>query len=329
MCGLRILEYSPDGGSFIVAGNAGPAAQPELVFYGRHTGWNGKFLWKGAGPRCLAFTHDSQMFITAAEDGKIQVWDALTFAGRSASQNPRFPDPLMTLHGLPQAISSLAISPDDTLLACGSVKGELTVRHWKPADTSPPQVVIEARREAAISSLCFSPDGAKLVVTRDSSTSSVDLWDISPGGHPAQFHRQSLFEGATANAQSSSFSSDGRFLAIGGKRSVMVWDRTRGLASELPNLPENESNQVTRVAYAKGNRPLLAIGFSDGTLSIWEDSCELARIHAHDKRISGLAFTPDGLNLTTAADDGGLIRFWNLSSLLTYQPRLQSARLTQ
>jgi hypothetical protein len=84
------------------------------------------------------------------------------------------------------------------------------------------------------------------------------------------------------------------------------------MASDLPGLPGADWNHVTRVAYSKGERPLLAVGFSDGTLSIWKDLCELARLHAHDKRITGLAFTPDEKHVATVAEDGVQLRFWNL-----------------
>ena len=132
--GLRILEYSPDGRYLIVAGQAGSQAVPELVFYDRQTGWNARFLWNGAGPRCLAFTPDSKRFVTGAEDGKIQIWDVSSFAGRSATQSPRFPDPLAHARRGSSGRLALAISPDGSLLASGSVKGELTVRRWNPSD---------------------------------------------------------------------------------------------------------------------------------------------------------------------------------------------------
>ena len=70
------------------------------------------------------------------------------------------------------------------------------------------------------------------------------------------------------------------------------------------------------MAYSQGDRHLLAVGFSDGTVSIWEDLCELARIHAHDKRITGLAFAPDGKTLATAAEAGPQVRFWDISPVL-------------
>ena len=104
--GVRILEHSPDGRYLILAGQAGLYAVPEMVLYDRETGWSGQFLWKGAGPRCLVFTRDSKRFITGTDDGKIQVWDAASFVGRSATQSSRFPDPLATLDDGHQAVSA-------------------------------------------------------------------------------------------------------------------------------------------------------------------------------------------------------------------------------
>ena len=164
--GSNILEYSPDGRYLIVAGNAGSQAVPELVLYDRQTGWNGRFIWKGDGPRCLVFTRDSKVFITGADDGTIQVWDTSSFVGQSPTENLGFPEPIADINYGHKAVSSLAISPDGRLLASGSVKGELAIRQWRPSentvqqfnDNSPPQRVVEVRRGAAISSLSFSPD---------------------------------------------------------------------------------------------------------------------------------------------------------------------------
>ena len=211
---------------------------------GRRAGVAGSY---GRAPGLGAWSSlaTARVFITGADDGTIQVWDTSSFVGQSPlRESTAFPSLSRTIDDGHQAVSSLAISPDGSLLASGSVKGELTIRQWKPSenavqqfkDISPPQRVIEVRRGAAISSLSFSPDGARLVVTLDSSTSTVDQWDIIPGD-PAQIHRRGVFDGAPSNAQSSSFSSDGRFLAIGGKRSVVVWDRQRGLSNDVPSLP--------------------------------------------------------------------------------------------
>ena len=154
-------------------------------------------------------------------------------------------------------------------------------------------------------------------MTRDSPTSTVDQWGIIRGD-PAQIQRQGVFDGAPSNAQRSSFSSDGRFLAIGGKRAVVVWDRQRGLSNEVPRWLGADTTllQVTRVTYSRGDQHLLAIAFSDGTVSISEDMCELARIHAHERRITGLAFAPDGKTLATAEEAGPQVRFWDISPVL-------------
>jgi WD40 repeat protein len=132
---------------------------------------DGKILASGSGTHLGSPTARSEVSFT---DDAIQLWDV-------ASRQP-FVVPFI---GHTNAVSSIAFSPDGTILASGS--DDATIRLWdvvggQPLDSLPSgySVVIAGEEAAshAMKSVAFSPDG--MFLASGSNDTSIHLWDLDP-----------------------------------------------------------------------------------------------------------------------------------------------------
>jgi WD40 repeat protein len=149
-------------------------------------------------------------------------------------------------------------------------------------------------------SLAFSPDGDKLA----SSTLSNDVWLMDD----ARGVRTVLPRGRMDAVRSLAFSTDGRFLAIGGPGPVVRLVDTFS-ASDLGELEPDGGNSASQVAISPDGR-YLAAGGGSGTVTIWErhGRRRLGALAGRDA-ITALGFAPDGSTLAVG-DETGRVRLW-------------------
>jgi WD40 repeat protein len=183
--------------------------------------------------RSLAFSPDSQQFITSDVNGKIQAWNI------SNAQPIDQPNEEYT-HAV-----SFALSPE--LLAIGS-KDKIVVLN---GEGTLPQ--IEARGENTI--LVFSRDGSLLAST--DSTGQINIWK----------HQNSEFTAVASfvkeQAMSLSFSPDGTLLAVGTARNLHLIDPATG--EEVARIPHIDI--VNGVSFS-GDGSILATA-SSKVLQFW------------------------------------------------------------
>jgi WD40 repeat protein len=132
-------------------------------------------------------------------------------------------------------------------------------------------------------------------------------WCMSAGAQQPEASAQPK----TTPVRCIAFSRDGRSLAVayGGNDEFVVWD----VAGRKPLYTGREKAQIRTVAYSPLG-DLLAVGVGPATKLFDPKTNRVRReLDGHHKLVRGLAFTPDGKQLTTAGADQS-VKLWDLAS---------------
>jgi WD40 repeat protein len=181
--------------------------------------------------------------------------------------------------------TSLAFSPDGTLLAGGHESNGVGVVTVKSADTGETERTL-ADHDLAVESVAFSPEGELLATASDDGT--VGVWNIATGKEIQRLSGPPTSDGAPPYMLTLSFSADGKLLAAGGVGGTIVWStREWAAVAQLP--------AATDVEFAPGAVPRLAAALSGSNGVVIRDilSGRSVRI-ASSRRVADVAFRRDG-----------------------------------
>jgi eukaryotic-like serine/threonine-protein kinase len=264
----------------------------------------------------VAVSPDGQRLATAADDGRVGVWDLKSsnrclhlFVSRHSRTYSRLLDlalsmtaPISPIFDRDQ-MRALAFAPAGRLLAAASEDGQvvlwdaLTGKEWSALPGE----------HAEVSCLAFSPDG-KLLATNNGS--HIELWDVSVAKEaPVRLH---TLEGHNGTVRSLAFSPDGCCLASGTEDGdVRLWDVVSGMeAKQL----QGHVAAVSSLAFHPDGKTLASAGW-DGTVRLWHVSAgrEMMVLQPGVPLLHSVVFSPDGTTLAAGGErpnGRGEIWFW-------------------
>lgn len=204
------------------------------------------------------------------------------------------------LLGHKSPLTSIAFSPDGTLLASGSY--DTAIRIWD-VESGHCTLTIEPNH-TMVKSVCFSPD--RNLLAAGYYDQALEVWDVRNG------QRVTSLTGLATGTTCLSFSPDGKFLAASSLDSFLrVWSM--------------ESNECI-LKIQTGNRRLFSVTFSpDGVLlasggmnqeiQIWsvESGVCTSTLRGHSDRITTLHFGRSGTLLASGSADS-TARLWDLQT---------------
>jgi WD40 repeat protein/serine/threonine protein kinase/tetratricopeptide (TPR) repeat protein len=288
--GLNTAVFSPDG---------------KLVFAGAGS-WDGTGqVWDAAtskpvGPP-LTYEFGSSMHVSAfSPDSKtvaaggyakghyrtVRMWDART--GKDVGVPMRHEE----------AVTTLAFSPDGTMLLTGSK--DQTARLWDARTGRP--VGEPFKHKGEVTSVAFSRDGGTVLTA--SLDRTAQLWQVATRQPlcPPLTHE----DGVTCAA----FSPDGTVVVTGSAdHTARLWSAKTGLPI---GMPLRHTAAVRAVAFSPDGG-LVLTGSDDHTARLWHAATGIpvGKPLEHSGKVTALAFHPDGRRAVTTSADRG-VRLWDI-----------------
>jgi WD40 repeat protein len=156
----------------------------------------------------------------------------------------------------------------------------------------------------SVSSVCYSPDGTRIVSGSDDKT--VRVWDAISGSELLKM------EGHTDSVYSVCYSPDGTRIVSGSRdNTVRVWDAVSG--SELLK-KEGHTYTVSSVCYSPDGTRIVS-GSVDKTVRVWDaiSGSELLKMEGHTYTVTSVCYSPDGTRIVSGSNDN-TVRVWDAVS---------------
>jgi len=212
---------------------------------------------------------------------------------------PDLPNPalLRTFTGHTSGVTSVAVAPDSSWLATGSL--DKTVRTWNPV-TGQQRTVLTGHTEA-VTAVAISPDGTWLATA--SSDLTVRIWN------PATGQQRTVLTGHRDAVTSVAVAPDGSWLATASSdRTVRIWDS----ATRQQRVLRTDHTTSVRALAIAPDGAWLATGSGGWTIQTYDVATgkQRAILGGITSGVTALAIAPDGTWLAIASSDSALL-IWN------------------
>jgi len=240
------------------------------------------------------FSSDATRLITTSDDDTVKVWDIAT--GKE----------LHTFYGFSDEVESIALSPDQKLLAVGAGGSYNTWILLLDAHTGQEIRWLDGHNDI-IFDLDFSPDGTRLASASRDGTAKI--WDITTG--------REVYTSEKAGIMFSvNFSPDGKMLAMTNGQGIFAIDVTN--QSEVYTLQANLYTPDSNAFSPDGNILAWSNGDSIFLLNTYTGQ-KLSTIQDHGNSVRTVLFSPDGKLVATVFDgnikfDRNIIKVWDVST---------------
>jgi len=237
----------------------------------------------------IAFEPGGKEFFTSAGDGKVLKWNL--------DGNPKT---FQVIYQGTDIIEVLAVSPDKSMLACGSNNSTI---HMIPLKGSTIGYDLNGH-EKNIRSLIFSFDGKYLYSA--SLDGKVLKWNL-------ETKTSTTINPAGTKLNSIDVSSDGNYVAgVSPDGKVDVWNPDK--KDEVFSIPvEGRDIKVVRF---KPDDNILALGDNEGNVMIWDlnKRTKISEVKAHDAEIKDIRFNTILNQMATASTDKKL-KIFNIKDI--------------
>jgi WD40 repeat protein/tRNA A-37 threonylcarbamoyl transferase component Bud32 len=223
---------------------------------------------------------------------------------------------LLTIRAHPDAVSTVAFSPDGRRLASACVGENDRRSEIKVWEARTGTRLLTVAREGVPRSLAFSPDGKRLAAggefwfVKDQEMVNivgVVVWDSTSG--------EELFscEKGGRQVRSVAFSPDGKYLAASAisanekETVVRLWDPTTG--KELGSFHKPNPLIVNQVVFSPDSR---WVALADRSVHVWDVRTSKEVFSLPNHTFTGAAFSPDGKRLAVGGD--GKVMVWDTTT---------------
>ncbi len=330
---VRSAAFSPDGKTFVTAGNDGrvyfwdgenycprgtlnahtdqirqilysPNGERLLTASTDHTAkvWDAathrllvRLKGHEAGLRSAMYSPDGRRIITSSDDNTAVIWDAETGT------------PLLTLREHP-ADRYAIYSPDGNYIATAgasfSQTPDDTKRAWLWNASTGASIGSLAGHAEPLRAIAYSPSGEQLATASVDST--IRVWDVRSGITTA------VLAGHTETVRSVIFSADGRYiLSASDDKTARLWDAK----TALPLLTLLGHTESVRSAIFSPDMKRVVTTSVDRSVRVWyiQDGKTLVNLTGHKQWVCSATYSPDGRNIVTASEDW-TARIWDAAT---------------